>query len=135
MIFDKDYDKTLWLLVAGNKKDSDKICNLIRYIPEEIYLKIQNAIRNYYSEKLEKANENVIYSDVFNGIDEYCCSIIVEIKTGGLYLNLYRWKEEIDRVEEEYNLILKDISSEFLEDLLIINQYQCQIKITYIINF
>lgn len=122
MIFDKDYDNALWLLVAGNKKDSDKICNLIRYIPEEIYLKIQMAISDYYSEKLEKVNENVIYSDVFNEIDEYCCSIIVKIKRGRLYLNLYRWKEDIERIEEEYNLILKAVSSEDLEDLLILDK-------------
>lgn len=122
MIFDYCYDKALWLLVAGNKKDREKICDFIKYIPDDIYLKIQKAISDYYSGNLENIRENVIYSDEFLGKDGYGSSIVVKIKAAKLYLNLYRWKEDIDRIEEEYSLILSDLSLDYLDEMLIFDK-------------
>ena len=49
MIFNFDYDRALWLLVASNKIDSDSICNLISFIPDGVYSEIQIALNNYYN--------------------------------------------------------------------------------------
>ena len=122
MIFDKNYDKALWLLVASNKEDSERICKLINCIPEDIYVGIQNAIDNYYNgnyydKKNNGGREKIVYSTTLIDNDGFGSSITVKIVLGKLYFNVYRWKEDISRIEEEYELILKDINNEDLSEM------------------
>ena len=49
MIFDRNYDKALWMLVSGTKKDNERIYELFNCIPEDVCDKIHNAIDNYYN--------------------------------------------------------------------------------------
>lgn len=118
MIFDENYDKVLWLLVAGNKSDSDNICKLINYIPEDVYGQIQRAISSYYDGTLENTKGNIIFSTSLSNVGEFDCYITVKIELGKLYLNVCRWKEDKERIEEDYELVLKDISKETIDDML-----------------
>jgi len=122
MIFDINYDKALWLLVASNKEDSERICKLINSIPEKIYVEIHNAIDNYYNgicydNKFNNIREKVVYSSTLTDNDGFESAIIVKIVLGKLYFNIYRWKEDIERVEEEYQLILKDINNQDIDEM------------------
>ena len=122
MIFDKNYDKALWLLVASNKDDSERICKLINSIPKDIYLNIQNAIYNYYNgnyydKKTNNVREKIIYSSTLIDNDGFESAITVKIVLGRLCFNIYRWKEDIERVEEEYELLLKDFENQDLSEM------------------
>jgi hypothetical protein len=118
MIFDKNYDKALWLLVSLNKDDSSSIYNIISCISKDVYSNIQKAIDNYYNGKFIDIKDNVVYKATLVDKDCYDCAIFVKIVMGKLYFNIYRWKEDIERVEEEYQLILKDINDDDIDEML-----------------
>ena len=108
MIFNEDFDNVLWLL-ASNKTDGSKICEIISFIPEFIYNEIQVVLDNYFNNKLT-VKDDVLYQKSLNNIDGYDCYIKVGVISNKLYLNLLRWVDGKNRVEEEYKLILKCIS-------------------------
>ena len=114
MVFNLGYDRALWLLIASNKYDSDKIGNLISFIPDSVYNEIQVALNNYFNNCNDNKN-NIIYQKNLNDIDGYDCYIKLKVNSNGLYFSVLRWIDCKNRVEEEYELILKQI---WLEDLL-----------------
>ena len=121
MLFDKNFDKSLWLLVAGNKKDSENVCKLISYIPEDICKNIQIAIRDYCNGGIK---DSIIYKDTYNGVDGFDYYIVVKYEDDvinniyNLCITLYRWKEKEIRIEEEYNLVLRYIHVSQLDNML-----------------
>ena len=64
MIFDRNYDNILWLLIDGDKNNRDIIINFIKSIPSELLIKIQEAILEYNNYKLDKENKDYVG---FNG--------------------------------------------------------------------
>lgn len=114
MIFDENYDRSLWLLVASNKSDSDKICRLISYIPEDVYRQIQDSINNYYNGIIKN---NTIFNTSLSNIEGYDYYITVKIVNDKLYFNVLRWIENKGRVEEEYQLVLQEMLKEYLTDM------------------
>lgn len=112
MIFDDGYDRALWFLVANNKRDSERVCNLIRFIPEYVYVDIQNAIMNFNSSKGDR-----VYNVALSNVDGYDCYVEVLLKKNKLYLILRRWIGDVERIEEEYELVLRNISNEMLVNM------------------
>ena len=47
MVFNKDYDMSLWLILSGNKKTRKMVADFIRDIPEELYQKIHKSLVMY----------------------------------------------------------------------------------------
>lgn len=68
MIFDKNYDDVLWLLIEGDRNNRDIIINFIKSIPNELLVKIQNTILEYNSYKLSKENNDYIgfYGEMYD---------------------------------------------------------------------
>lgn len=64
MIFDKNYDKILWLILKGNKDNRERILEFIGSIPNHFLIKIQNTIKEYEEYKLD--NNNLVKKN-FNG--------------------------------------------------------------------
>ena len=112
MMFNYDYDIALWL-VASNKTDGSKICEVISFIPEFVYNEIQVVLDNYFNNKLV-VKDDILYQKSLKNIDGYDCYIKVAIISNKLYFDLLRWVDGKNRVEEEYKLILKRISYEDL---------------------
>lgn len=57
MIFDKNLDKALWLLLSADRKNSEKVVNFINIIPEELKEQIQEKIKIYNEYKMN-GNKN-----------------------------------------------------------------------------
>lgn len=54
MVFSKDYDKTLWLILYADKNNRYDIANFIRIIPKELLERIGNEVMNgNISDKIE----------------------------------------------------------------------------------
>lgn len=130
MILDENYDKVLWLLKKSNKKNNEKICKLVNYIPEEMYKEIQESIVKYYDGTLGNVKEGVIFNRTIVNDDDFTCCIVVKMDRGRLYLNIYRWKEDIDRIEEEYEVVLRDIELDDMDffDKKIIGEYSSEVN-------
>ena len=130
MILDNDYDKVLWLLKKSNKKNGKKICEMVNYIPDSLYEDIQEAIVKYYDGTLDCVDTGIIFSKTITNDDGFECYIVVKINKGKLYLYLYRWKEEVERIEEEYELILVDIGLEDMNyyDKKIVGEYCSEVN-------
>lgn len=120
MIFNKKFDRSLWLLIASGKQGKENIGDLISYLPKEVYRRIQIAIYKYYRGEIHNICDNMIFSESFRsagGIQYYVC---VSIVNNELKLRVRRWVEDRDRVEEDYELNLISIS---YEDLIKMNTY------------
>ena len=108
MIFNENFDNALWLLVS-NKTDGSKIGEIISFIPDFVYDEIQVVLDNYFNNKLA-LKDDILYQKSLNNIDGYDSYIKVGVISNKLYLDLLRWVDGKNRVEEEYKLILKQIS-------------------------
>lgn len=130
MILDYYYDKVLWLLKKSSKKNNENICELVNYISDEVYKEIQERIAKYYKGTLDNVKDDIIFNKTIVNDDGYECYIVVKINKGRLYLNLYRWKEELDRIEEEYELVLRDIELEdmYYFDKKLIGEYSSEVN-------
>lgn len=60
MIFSRKYDKSLWLMSLGNKKEA--IVNFIARLPQDFCDDVQDSIKKYYHYLLE--NKNVSIEDI-----------------------------------------------------------------------
>lgn len=107
MIFNEDFDNALWLLVS-NKTDGSKIGEIISFIPDFVYDEIQVVLDNYFNNKLA-VKDDILYQKSLNNIGGYDCYIKVGVISNKLYLDLLRWVDGKNRVEEEYKLILRKI--------------------------
>lgn len=65
MIFDKNYDRTLWLMLKGDKDNRKIILEFIKLIPNHFLVKIQNTIKEYEEYKLDDNKE--LKKKNFNG--------------------------------------------------------------------
>ena len=120
MIFDKDFDRALWLLVSAKKKYSANICKLISLLPENVYEQIQTAIVRYYDNSLGNVRDSVIYSTTLSNVDGFDYYVVIKVISGKLYFNVRRWNEKnSERLEEDYELVLK----RFYEDDLFLMLY------------
>lgn len=52
MIFNKDYDKMLWLILKNDKGNRERILEFIKSIPSDFLVKIQDTIKEYEEYKL-----------------------------------------------------------------------------------
>jgi len=78
MIFGKNYDKTLKLLVDGDNKNRDKIIDFIRSIPNEFLERIQKTIVEYDNYKLNNKNNNKLFCGDCYGVDGNLYSFYID---------------------------------------------------------
>jgi len=137
MIFDGNYDKVLWLLISSARNDSERIYELFNCIPEEVCVKIKKAIDNYYNGDMDN---KIILKDTISNSDNFGCTIVVKVVLGKLHLNIYKWREEKERIEEEYELVLKDIDKQDFDEMLFfdkkyIGEYSSEINEIHFVGY
>lgn len=69
MIFDFDYDKSLWLILKSERINKDKIINFIKSIPKGLYEDIYKSVKVYREEyygidDLEMVVDDRLYGDI-----------------------------------------------------------------------
>jgi len=79
MIFNSEFDKSLWLMIKGDIRNRKKIVDFIKSIPDELILSIRDSLVEY--DKYKKENEGISYDD-----REYICfNKQIYNKVGELY--------------------------------------------------
>lgn len=77
MLFDKNFDKSLWLLIKGDRRNRGKIVDFVKSLSSEFILMIQEGLLEY--EKYKKRNEEIPLNDreyecfdnqIYNGLGE-----------------------------------------------------------------
>ena len=61
MLFDNNFDKTLWLLIKSDRRNRGKIIDFVKSIPDEFILMIQEGLVEYEKYKLE--NDCISFDD------------------------------------------------------------------------
>lgn len=90
MIFNENYDKVLWLMLLGNKNNSERIIEFIKSIPDEFLPVIQNTIEEYNKYRLENNSslnvKNRCFNGEFNDGREYIYCFSIDNESGLLLL-------------------------------------------------
>lgn len=84
MIFDLEYDKSLWMMLSVNRNNSEKIINFLESIPNELLVNIREKLNEYKNNKFFNDN-NGMYGEV-NKEDEYLYFFNIDVVTGELII-------------------------------------------------
>lgn len=110
MIFDENFDKLLWLMLAGNEKNRENLVSFIRSLPQEIYMKINSVIydckeefEKFLSGEVSKCNDRRRVRDRMISSDGYIYEYEFNYD-GFLDFKMWRWKGCY--VEEKFELFL-----------------------------
>lgn len=123
MIFDKNFDRTLWLLIKSDRRNRGKIVDFIKSIPYEFILMIQEGLVEYEKYKLE--NNEINFDDreyrsfnnqIYNGVGElYSYNIDTKKDVLSISKSIYI----MGAYYRNFNIKLKnlsDIKDEFMMD-------------------
>ena len=85
MIFDLEYDKSLWMMLSVNRNNSEKIISFLESIPNELLVNIREKLNEYKNNKFfnNNNNNNGMYGEV-NKEDEYLYFFNIDVVTGEL---------------------------------------------------
>lgn len=119
MIFDKEFDKSLWMILSADKKNRNKIVEFIRSIPERLQEEIKKSISIY--REYEMDDDSVCLDDsLLNGNYETQDRILYwyeyDDDFGSLELGYSVYNGE--RYEEAFELTLEPCGNkiEYFED-------------------
>lgn len=127
MVFGCDYDKSLWLILAGDRRNREKIAELVSNIPNEIFERIHQELEKYNNcdEKKFNSDEWIKFNKLVridneknNGYDNYLYS--VEMNYEEIKIKLCIWENISLGLEENIELSLVSISS---DDLMAIDLF------------
>ena len=65
MFFSFDYDKSLWLILAGDSSNKEMILEFISSIPSEFYNKIKKGLKEYCASKRYSLGD-ILYDNGYN---------------------------------------------------------------------
>lgn len=121
MIFDKDFDRTLWMILSADKKNRNRITEFIRSIPSELYQKIQKSISVYKEyESSERFDSGYLDETLLSGNYETHDRILywyeLDDDFGSLELGYSVYNGE--KYEEAFELTLEPYNNkiEYFED-------------------
>ena len=120
MIINETYDRSLWLMLCGDKVNREKITSFLKLVPREFYTMLRISLGFYVSREMNFSinKDDEFYKSFFNG--EVITSgdmrywYVIEPRTGVLSLG-----ENIIDEDEEYELfhmILYPIDKKVLLD-------------------
>ena len=121
MIFDKDLDRALWAMTAGNADKRSDIAYFIRTIPKEIVYDVRRALEDKKHGFFDINNYSNRYFK--NGIFDYKYSI--DIVNSTLMLKVLRYKNYVNKNdgkehvlhEEEFHLNLNMLFPALIHDV------------------
>lgn len=117
MLFDKNFDRSLWLIIASDKVSRERIGRIISFLPQEEYDQLQKEIEHYYKNKSTGDVDRIVFNKTFVGKDDFNYYFRVQICSNELNVKICRWIEKSDRLEEDYELNLVSISNEDLVNM------------------
>lgn len=104
MIFNKNYDRSLWLMLSGDEVNRSKIAEVITNIPYELYEQIRKLIENYNigitePKEIYYEKDNMKYSvNISNG--ELSINIVKSDKTQNETIKLFIFPVEEDEISK-----------------------------------
>ena len=109
MIFDLQYDKTLWLMMSVNKNNRKKIISFIEAIPNKLIIKIKNSLNEYKNNKFYGIKNKTLYGEL-NVDGEYLYHYHVNCLTGELTLgrSIYQYGVYFSDFEIKINMMIDD---------------------------
>lgn len=116
MVFSKDYDKTLWLILYADKNNRYDIANFIRIIPKDLIERIRNVLMNgNISDKIE-------FSKAIRDDDGILSLFKIKIDKYSLRIQLSIWN---NNMESAYDIDLGkiDFSKVNEDDLTYVGSY------------
>lgn len=116
MVFSKDYDKTLWLILYADKNNRYDIANFIRIIPKDLIERIRNVLMNgNISDKIE-------FSKAIRDDDGVLSLFKIKIDKYSLRIQLSIWD---NNMESAYDIDLGkiDFSKVNEDDLTYVGSY------------
>lgn len=111
MVFDKRFDRALWIMLSSDKENRDYIARMIACIPQEAYGVVRCMIDNYYNGTDTRSFCDCVLDEM------YFSAAIVDNE---LFVELFFWN---DKEEESFELCLANLTS---EDLLGMTQFKNQ---------
>lgn len=106
MVFDKNYDRALWLMLQGYKSNKELILDFINKLTNEMYEAIYNLIDQYNS-----SSKKELYSEVIG--DDF--RFLVQIKDRALTLVLNTFDSKTSNgLGDRYELSLLPIVNNYL---------------------
>ncbi len=134
MIFDKDYDTSLWYIVNSDRKNGKALVKLLRELPREFIFKIRETLAKAKSDEIEDDISfrvyDSVYGDVFYNFNfdpfDTCITITKGIVAGEMEEDLFELmlcpitKDEIESLEysdEEWlGTVTNIVSTEYICD-------------------
>ena len=133
MIFNDDYDASLWCIVKGDKKNRKQLVQFLRELPEELIWKIRETLAKADRYELEEvvsfSCKNKTYTDVYYSFDfdpdDPYITIVKGIDDGKMVINLFELmlnpinKEILKRyaVKEEWlGTISNSVDTKYITD-------------------
>ena len=116
MVFSKDYDKTLWIILYADKNNRYDIANFIRIIPKDLIERIRNVLMNgNISDKIE-------FSKAIRDDDGILSLFKIKIDKYSLRIQLSIWN---NNMESAYDIDLGkiDFSKVNEDDLTYVGSY------------
>ena len=109
MIFDLNYDKTLWLMMSVNKNNREKIVKFIDSMPNELLIKLRSGLKEYNNSKFYGNGNKKIYGEINNG-EEYLYHFNLDTETGELTLgrSMYQYGVYFKDFEIKINSLINN---------------------------
>lgn len=129
MIFNERYDRSLWLMIYGDRINRDKIVYLIKSIPKEIYDDIHKQLENIND------SEIVVERNLL-AVDGFMYHYIISFSKSKFSLNLSR-RNQFDYIlnEEEFVLDLFNIGYMDNSDDFSVGNFSCHLVQTDFTDF
>jgi len=116
MVFNSDFDNSLWLILSSDKKYRFDIAGFIYNLPKELYDSICNQLKEYNSNKDNIDYEYKCFRKAFrdkNGVNSY---YNIEMNPYEIRIKLKRWENTWDKFQENINLSIFSISLSNLDE-------------------
>lgn len=104
MIFSNDIDKTLYLILANDKKNREDIANLIYNIPKDLIVRIQDKLKEIYD---DNSLSDIELCKALRDDDGVTSMYKILVFYNGVRIKLSRWNNQDEWV---YDLELCDVN-------------------------
>lgn len=112
MIFNNNFDKSLWLILASDKHRRMEIANFLNLIPKDVLDKIS------YHLKSDMAEDTTIkFNNATRDLLENTYLYKIEMSKKKLTIKYSKWGQSIDETEENFELSLVSLSEDLIKEV------------------
>lgn len=117
MVFNEEFDRTIWIILASDKDNRFNIAEFIYNMPRELLEKIYNQLKLYSSDNDNKAMKSNDFRKALRDKDGNNYFYTVDMDSQEIKINLKKWNSSSDKLEENIGLSLYAISIEDLTNI------------------